>query len=304
MQVGAYLGEKIKNRFLVAAIHINVVLISVGCAQLPETIGSGRALGPARVLGNGTVASYAEFEESGAPAAIGVVFSADGLEGLPSVHSDGNRCFDANQNGSIEMMTECSHWHEFVLPLPSDASTRADIPFKWALVNWNPYGHIPPGVWDTEHYDAHFYIEPIETIFALQRGTCGIEFIRCDQYEKAIQPVPANYIHPDYEDVGAAAPAMGNHLIDPSAPEFSGEPFERHWIFGAYEGRIIFYEEMVSRSFMLTQPDACSDIKTPEAVALTGYYPTRSCVRYAPGPDEYTISMENFILREASPPSH
>ena len=289
--------------FQLLAAHISVALISVACVQQPESIVIDRAMGPARLLGNGTVASYAEFNESGEPAKIGVVFSAGGLTGLPSVHSDGNRCFDADQNGSIDMMTECSHWHEFVLPLPSEASRRADIPFKWALVNWNPYGHMPPGVWDTPHFDAHFYIEPIENIFAIQRGPCGIEFLRCDQYERAILPVPANYIHPDFKDVGAAAPAMGNHLIDPTAPEFHGEPFERHWIYGAYDGRIIFYEEMVSLDYILTQPDACAAIKMPDAVALTGYYPTRSCVRYVTETDEYTVSMEEFILREANPPS-
>ena len=38
------------------------------------------------------------------------------------------------------------------------------------------------------------------------------------------------------------------------------------------------------------------------AVALAGYYPTRSCVRYAPGKDEYTVSIEDFVLRKANPP--
>jgi hypothetical protein len=40
----------------------------------------------------------------------------------------------------------------------------------------------------------------------------------------------------------------------------------------------------------------------PKAVALTGYYPTCSCGRYRKEKDEYTVSMENFIMREASPP--
>ena len=95
---------------------------------------------------------------------------------------------------------------------------------------------------------------------------------------------------------------MGNHLIDPMAPEFHGETFEHHWIYGSFEGRIIFYEEMVARNYMLRQPDACFAIKMPEAVALTGYYPTRSCVRYVMETDEYSVLMEDFIMREASPP--
>ena len=41
-------------------------------------------------------------------------------------------------------------------------------------------------------------------------------------------------------------PAMGNHLVDLTGPEFQKQPFTRSWIFGAYGGRIIFYEEMVA----------------------------------------------------------
>ena len=40
------------------------------------------------------------------------------------------------------------------------------------------------------------------------------------------------------------------------------------------------------------------------AVALTGYYPTKSCIRYVKKNDkeEYTVSLENFQLRQSSPP--
>ena len=278
-------------------------LLGSACSQQSANSEPGRVLGPARALGDGNVTSYAEFDRSGAPTTIGVVLSAGALDGLPRTHSDGNRCFDSDGNGNIDLTRECSQWHEFVLPLPSDASRRADIPFKWALFNWNPYGHIPADVWDSPHFDVHFYIEPIENVFAIQRGPCGVEFVRCDQYERAIKPLPSNYIHPDFKDVGVVAPAMGNHLIDPSAPEFSGEPFKRHWIFGTYDGRIIFYEEMVSRDYLVSQPDACFDIKTPPAVELSGYYPTRSCVRYSEDRDEYTVSMEGFVNRRASQPA-
>jgi hypothetical protein len=53
---------------------------------------------------------------------------------------------------------------------------------------------------------------------------------------------------------------------------------------------------------MVSKPDACFPIPSPAGVALTGYYPTRSCIRYTPGKDEYTVSMENFVLRKASRP--
>ena len=285
--------------FVIAAL---LGFLGLGCAGSQVNDQIAHSLGAASKLGKGTVASYATFDQAGAPKSLGVVISAGVLEGLPSTPSDGHHCFDADQNGLMDLASECSNWHEFVLPMPSEASRRPDILFKWAMLNWNPHGHIPPGVYNVPHFDVHFYIEPIENIFALQRGTCGPEFLRCDQFERATQPVPPNYRHPDYKDVGAAAPAMGNHLIDLTGPEFNGKPFTRTWIYGIYEGRVIFYEEMVTLDYLTSRPDVCSEIKMPKAVELTGYYPTRSCVRYGKEKDEYTVSMENFIMREASPP--
>jgi hypothetical protein len=221
-----------KTRRVVSTVAAILAALSLGSS----TTRSARVLGTPSNLGNGTVASYAEFDKSGAPKAIGVVFSAGALDALPAAPSDGHRCFDANNDGVIDLATECSGWHERVLPAPSEASRRPDVPFKWALLNWNPRGHIPPGVFDTPHFDVHFYIEPIENIFAIQRGTCGPEMVRCDQFALARKPVPRNYVPPNFQDLGLVAPAMGNHLVDPTDHVFHGEKFKRHWIYGAYDG--------------------------------------------------------------------
>ena len=277
-------------------------VLLIACAQTPQGNPPERKIGASRGLGDGMIASYVDIDADYTLRAMGVLISAGALNSLPQDPSDMHQCFDADGNDSVDVMTECSHWHEFVLPLPSEASRRLDLPFKWALFNWNPAGHIPPGVWDVPHFDVHFYIEPIENIFALKRGPCGPEFLRCDQFELATKPVPANYVHPDYEDVGAAAPGMGNHLIDPSAPEFHGAPFKRHFIYGVYDERVIFYEEMVARSYLLSKPNTCYAIKAAPDVAIWGQYPRTACVRYDPQTDQYTVSMEDFILREARPP--
>ena len=110
-------------------------------------------------------------------------------------------------------------------------------------------------------------------------------------------------MHPDFKDVEAVAPAMGNHLIDLTGSEFRGVPFTRTWIYGAYEGRVTFYEEMVTLAFLKSLPDACVTFKAPPAVALTGRYPTKSCIRYVKDRSEYTVSLEGFQLRQASPPA-
>jgi hypothetical protein len=145
-------------------------------------------------------------------------------------------------------------------------------------------------------------MEPIEKIFAIASGPCGPEFVRCDQFELATKPLPSNYMHPDFKNVGAVAPAMGNHLVDPTAPEFSGKPFTRAWIYGVYDGGVTFYEEMVTRDYLLSKASTCFPIKLPPAYSMRGYYPTQSCIRHLSQANEYTISMEGFALREASAP--
>src|SRR5262249_8786401 len=100
-----------------------------------------------------------------------------------------------------------------------------------------------------------------------------------------------NYIPADFKDVDAVVPAMGNHLIDLTGAEFNKQPFTRSWIYGVYDGKVIFYEEMVTRAHLLSKPNTCTPIKSPKAVATRGYYPTVSCIRHNPATGEHTISM-------------
>jgi hypothetical protein len=284
-------------------ILLFTLLAILGCSDNKQAgVSTGRPLGANSSVGNGTVSSYAEFDKNGAPIAIGIVFQASALEGLPTAVSDGHHCFDRNKDGKVDQQTECFASHEWIIPLPSEAARRPEIPFKWVGLNWNPHGHIPPGVYDLPHFDVHFYIEPIEKIFAIESGPCGPEFVRCDQFKLATKPLPANYMHADFKNVDAVAPAMGNHLIDPTSAEFHGKKFTRTWVYGVYDGRVTFFEEMLTREYMLSQPATCFPIKSPPAVNVRGYYPTQSCTRYHSQTNEYTVSMEGFTLREASAP--
>lgn len=282
-------------------IVILVAICLVGCSSgTNPSPSSDEIKGMSRELGMGDVYSFATLTGDGKPAVLGVSISQEALDNPPPEMTDGNRCFDHDADGTINQHEECSPWHERALPLPPEVSNRTNVPFSWVLLNWNNHGHIPPGIWDAPHFDVHFYIAPIEEVFSWQRGPCGPEFLRCDQFEIATQPVPPGLMHPDYTDVGAAAPAMGNHLVDTTAKEFHGEPFTRSWIYGVYGGEVIFYEEMVAQDFLKTKPDACFDLKSPERVALSGFYPTQTCSRFNSTTNRTTISLEQFEYREAA----
>jgi hypothetical protein len=287
----------------ITVVSVGFCLLGLQVLQAESRSAVTRITGLTSQLGDGTVTSYAEIDELNVPRAIGVVFTAAALENLPAAPSDGNRCLDANSDGQINQATECAGWHERVLPLPTEVSRRPDMPFKWVLLNWNPNGHIPHGIYDVRHFDVHFYIEAIEKVLAIQRGLCGPEFVRCDQWARAKLPLPSNYIHPDFKDVNAIAPAMGNHLVDLTSHEFHGQPFDHTFIYGIYDGRVTFYETMLTLKFLNSKPVKCAPIKRVPAVAITGYYPTKTCYRYAKEKDEYTVSLEDFQLRSASPPA-
>ena len=121
-----------------------VVLAAAGCSSERADTSASRIPGWELKLGNGTVSSYAEFAKDGAPATIGVAWSATALEGLPTT-SDEHRCHGRDKDGAIVPDTKCQHTHHFVIPLPDAVARRSDIPFKWVLLNWNPVRAHPSG---------------------------------------------------------------------------------------------------------------------------------------------------------------
>jgi hypothetical protein len=248
--------------------------------------------------GHGTVSSYVVTGDGGAPAEIGIVFSAGALDGLPERRNNTSRCFDLDGNGAINVTGECEGDYSVRLAFPAEITSRTDIPFVFAMVNWNPEGH-PPEPWAPPHFDIHFYQIPESAVDAMRVGPCGI-FMNCDDFQRAIKPVPAKYVHPEHASVEAAVGQMGNHLIDTMTPELGTppKPFTHTWMFGADDGRIIFHEVMATRALMALGPDSCHDIKQPEAWEKAGYYPTRYCFRHG-GDGSLKVLMEGFVLRPA-----
>ena len=251
-------------------------------------------------LGNGSARVYVALNDDGSPRAIGIRLDKGALAGLPREPNATSRCFDRDGDGKIEP-DECIGDYAFVFPIP-DQATKAVAPFKWVALNWNPHGHgMPaPPPWAVPHFDFHFYLVPRDAVQRLHTGRCG-EMIDCDDFKTATKPVPAKYVHADQIDVGAAAPDMGNHLIDSKSPELAkgGPMFTHTFIFGAYDGKITFLEPMVTLAFIASKPDMCTKINQPAAFEVAGAYPTRYCVRYQPSEDAYAISIEDFVRREA-----
>lgn len=272
----------------VATLLICMGLLSAGTAGKERTL-----WGKVQQIGAGTAQSFVTLDQQGAPLAVGVTLSAGALEQLPPTPNSVSRCFDLDGDGR-HTGHECIGDLERILDVPVDAP--AGLPFKWITVNWNAAGH--PAPYNRAHFDFHFYAVERELIEQITPGRCG-ELVDCGHFERATKPVPAPYHPRGHINVGAVVPRMGNHLLDSGSPEIKDSlPFTRTFIYGAYDGELIFWEPMITIDFLRETRDACVEIRQPEGFRQAGYYPTQYCVRQDQR-GQRTVSLEGFRPVEA-----
>jgi hypothetical protein len=277
------------------ALGVAAVLTGIGLAVSAEGNGHERTLrGQFAKIGGGTIQSFVTLDPAGAPLAIGVTLSADALQQLPPVPNAVSRCFDLNGDKKYTGH-ECHGDEERILDVPVDSS--AGLPFRWIQVNWNPAGHHNTP-YARPHFDFHFHTGDRAQVEAIAPGRCG-ELVDCGDFNIATRPVPARYVPDGFIDVGAVVPRMGNHLLDSQSPELKDSlPFSSTFIYGAWDGELIFWEPMITLDF-LQRTEACLPIRQPHGFRRAGYYPTQYCIRQGRG-GERTVSLERFRYSEAS----
>ncbi len=247
-------------KILVFVTLIGLALIAAGCVANK----SGTFVGETKPLGDGMVRSWVTLDNDGKPLAIGVTFIETALSGLPTT-----------------LPTT-----EYQLALPQQASA---MPFKHIVVNWNPQGHVPPGVYDVPHFDFHFYMISPEERYVIT--ATGDDLVKVEK-KPAPEFIPAGYV-----PTPGGEPRMGAHWIDPTSPEFNNKSFTRTFIYGFYDGKMAFLEPMVTVAYLGTKPNFSDAIKLPEKYLASAYYPTRYSVRYDATAKEYTVSLEGMVLR-------
>lgn len=245
-------------------------------------------------LGNGHLKSFTQNRPDGKLHAVGVEFHARTLSNLPQEHNDGLNCWDSNGDNDIDLEMECSGGHNRSLRFPKNASA-----FNHISVGWEPHGHVPADVYDVPHFDFHFYMIDMITRNLIGVGPC-FGTINCAIYEKAIQPIPDGYVHPDFFNTKLAFSRMGNHYADKTSPEFNGSTFSHTFILGSFNKKITFFEPMVSLPYLLTKPSQCTAIKQPDRYQTTGLVPMKYCIRYTESDATYRVTLEDFRQRVAN----
>ncbi len=217
--------------------------------------------GPSVTMGNGTARSYVVLTAKRVPVSVGVSLSETALSGLPSAGT------------------------AYALALPSDAPVA---PYNHAVINWNPTGHPPQGVFTVPHFDLHLYtITPEERAAILPTDP---QFAAKTARLPSGEFVPSGYVKDPF-----AIPQMGVHWTDPSSPEFNGQPFTKEFIYGSWDGAFTFYEPMVAKSLLDAKPAmSVTTIKLPSRYAKPGVYPTSYTIGYDSNAKEYRIEISGL----------
>lgn len=220
--------------------------------------------GPVTRIGNGHIRSVAVLEKkTDKPLTIGFELTADALEGLPGGH-------------------EHTSYLVKLHPKVKDAGI-----FDHLVADWNPHGH-EPGPYLPPHFDFHFYM------LSLQQR---LQITATDPL--SVAPIPAGYLPNDYIGPLGPEPQMGGHCVDVTSPELGGSPFTHTFIFGAYNGKVAFYEPMITQDYLANGTGGLFMIKQPAQVSKTGYYPTRYSITKAPNGNRYVL-LSHFVFRTAS----
>jgi hypothetical protein len=224
--------------------------------------------GTSQALGDGKIYSWVKFNHDNLMS-IGVTFDEAALKNLPAEPP-------AGQEGV-----------EYMLALPKEAATTV---FKHIGVNWNPHGHGPAKIYDVGHFDFHFYL-----ISSDERKTITG---KGDDLAKANKPLSADFIPEGYILApDSVIPGMGAHWADPNSHEFHGHGFTKTFLYGSYDGKINFLEPMITKAFLETKPNVSEAIKLPAKYQKAGFYPTKYSIRYDADKKEYTIALEEMVLR-------
>ena len=257
-----------------------LALLLAGCDGSSDE--AGTHFGPAATVGDGTVRTFVRTDASGAPEALGVVLSESALSGLHThVGGDG-------------------HDHEslWTLRLPDEARASG-LQYDHVWFGWNPEGHEPEGLFTYPHFDLHFYWVPV----AERESWTPADPRFAEKGGRAPEAryVPQGYVLPP----GPAVPEMGNHLVDTADPTYApgGPTFTEVFIWGSYDGRVPFFEPMITRAFLESlKASGRAHVETlaqPQAFQTAGYYPTRYSIRYDADAGQYLVTLGGLVRHVA-----
>lgn len=223
--------------------------------------------GKAVRIGHGTAHTVVRTDANGNPASISIVFTPGMIDGLPKVAKGADSDFP------------------YLLPMPTKGPKTV---VDHVVINWESAGHPPPHVYDVPHFDFHFY----QVSHEAQMNVAFKD--ENDSGDPSQQPpaelMPAGYIVPP----GTAVSQMGVHAINPSAPEFHGQPFTTTFIYGYYNKQQTFIEPMVSLAYLKSKPSFSAPVTRLASYTKPGAYPSAYSVRFDTAHNVYEVTLADL----------
>jgi len=252
--------------------------------------------GEEKNIGNGSIRTWLKVDtKNGEPRIIGVTLTESALSGLPADS-------DAPQKDSLKLRLMDggpNHTFEYELKFPPEAAETA---FSHMGFNWNPEGHGPRPIFTKAHFDVHFYMATSEYRHGITVDIQDADLtnVRISNLEPPRQFLPSDYqLAPN-----TAEPRMGTHYADVTSPQLKPGNFSNIFLIGVHGGNILFWEPMITKQYLETQPNFTAKLKLPEAYPVSGYYPTAYSVMYDHNRKEFNISLDGLTFRLASYPQN
>jgi hypothetical protein len=262
--------KKMKKIFLFASV---AVVAFSSCKKDADKEEKERSYkGEAKAFQHGSAWTWYEVDKTNKPLRIAIAIDDAAMASLDRGHGG-----DGGHN----------HANAVSLKLPAQANST---PFDHVLLEWNPIGHPPAGVYTKAHFDFHFYT------------TSEADRLAIPLYEQAKSKFDnfpaAGYLPANYVAIPEGVPQMGKHWVDVTSGEFTPAGFTQTFLYGSYDGKVTFYEPMITEEFLLDNPTFERSIPVPEKFAKQGWYPTKMRVSKANGATN--IIIENFVQRQAN----
>ena len=258
------------KKFLIASLALIALFSS--CKKDKDNEKSGIFNGPEVQVHNGKASTWIQLDKKGDPLRLAISLTDAALNSVPVGNGDEGE----HDHGNTE-----NNW---VLKFHPKANI---IPFNHVGMGWNPIGHEPEPVYGKPHFDFHFYMMTAQEVAAIP----AYEMAK-DKFDNA--PAAA-YLPPAYFNAGGGVPQMGAHWVDPTSGEFNGQPFTQTFIYGSYDGKVNFYEPMITLEFLKNNTNYIRSIPQPARVQKTSWYPTKLRVVKHDGVTE--IILDEFVYR-------
>jgi hypothetical protein len=228
--------------------------------------------GPVQTFQHGKAWTWYEVDDNDAPVRVAVAVDDEAMNSL-----------DTTTPGST------GHHHENNVVLQFHPKAGSTI-FNHVGLGWNPHGHEPEPIYGKPHFDFHFYEISPEAVAAIP--PYDIDSTKFKNWPAA-DYFPATYINP-----GGGVPQMGCHWLDFTSPELNGQLFTQTFIYGSYDGKVTFYEPMITEAFIKANPNFERAIPQPAKFQKSGYYPTK--MRIVKQSGVTNIILEGFVLKQQS----